>query len=474
MLRKHLRLTPGIPLLLDLVTTAFSFLVTFPLRSLLIGFLPFGRDIFVLDYISLLPTILVIWYVVLNFQKRTINLRYTSLNNEIAYVIKSVIIGEIGLFFILYSFNVTSISRSFIWLFGLLNLLFLILEKYIFLFGLDYVRNKGLNHRKVLIVGDGENSRKMVDLLEKYSDWGLDILGFVDVNGHQVGDEFCKSKILGKLNDLPTLLHSCFIEEVIFALPLGKLEKARKWLELCETEGVQTRIVSDFFSGIIAHTDVDFVHGVPIFTYSTTPRKEISLFVKRVIDVCLSAAGLILLSPLFLLIATLIKLTSPGPIFYRWKVVGLNKKAFTSFKFRTMVVNADELKKKLMRQNEMKGPAFKMKNDPRITRIGRFLRKFSLDELPQLFSVFIGDMSLVGPRPPLVTEVPQFKSWQRRKLSVKPGITCLWQCSGRNKINDFDEWVSLDLKYIDNWSLWLDFKILCKTIPAVLLSKGAS
>jgi exopolysaccharide biosynthesis polyprenyl glycosylphosphotransferase len=474
MIQKHLRLTSGIPLMLDLVTTALAFFITFPLRSLLLDVFPFGSDVTVLNYLKLLPTILIIWYVVFNLRKRQIHFRYTALHNEITYVIKSVLIGEIGLFFILYSFHITSISRTFIWLFGIINLLLLILEKYFFLLGLDYLRNKGQNRRKVLIVGDGENSRKLVDLIEKYSDWGLDIVGFVDVNGHQVGEEFCNSKIIGKLEDLPTVLHSYFIEEVIFALPLTKLEKARDWLVLCETEGVQTRIISDFFSGIIAHTGVDFVHGVPIFTYSTTPGKEMALIMKRMIDIVLSGIGLILFAPVFLVITILIKATSPGPVFYRWKVVGLNKKAFTSFKFRTMVVNADELKHKLMQHNEMKGVAFKMKNDPRITRVGRFLRKFSLDELPQLFSVLKGDMSLVGPRPPLVTEVPQFKSWQRRKLSVKPGITCLWQCSGRNEIDNFDEWVSLDLKYIDNWSLWLDFKILYKTIPAVLSSKGAS
>jgi exopolysaccharide biosynthesis polyprenyl glycosylphosphotransferase len=213
---------------------------------------------------------------------------------------------------------------------------------------------------------------------------------------------------------------------------------------------------------------------LPIITYSTTPKKEVDLFFKRIIDILISAAGLLILSPIFLIISAAIKFTSSGPIFYRWNVVGLNKKKFTSYKFRTMVANADELKKKLMLKNEMNGAAFKMKDDPRITKVGRFLRKFSLDELPQLYSVFKGDMSLVGPRPPLVTEVPDFKNWHRRKLSVKPGITCLWQCSGRNHIKDFDDWVKMDLQYIDQWSLWLDIKILLKTIPAVLTGKGAS
>jgi exopolysaccharide biosynthesis polyprenyl glycosylphosphotransferase len=194
---------------------------------------------------------------------------------------------------------------------------------------------------------------------------------------------------------------------------------------------------------------------------------------KRFFDIVVAGILLTLLCPLFAFIALIIKLTSPeGPIFYRWKVVGLGERPFTGYKFRTMVPDADKLKDQLLNRNEMQGPVFKMKDDPRITPVGRFLRKYSLDELPQLWSVFKGDMSLVGPRPPLQSEWVQFESWQRRKLSVKPGITCLWQIAGRSEIHNFDEWVRLDLEYIDNWSLWLDFKILLLTIPAVLGGTG--
>ena len=194
--------------------------------------------------------------------------------------------------------------------------------------------------------------------------------------------------------------------------------------------------------------------------------------VKRVTDILGSAAALILLSPLLAVIALAIKLSSPGPILYRWKVVGQGGRYFTGYKFRTMVPGADKLKAQLLAQNEMQGPVFKMKDDPRITPVGRILRKFSLDELPQLWSVLKGDMSLVGPRPPLQSEWVEFEDWQRRKLSVKPGMTCLWQVSGRNDIDEFDEWVKLDLEYIDNWSLWLDLRILVMTIPAAVRGTG--
>ena len=193
---------------------------------------------------------------------------------------------------------------------------------------------------------------------------------------------------------------------------------------------------------------------------------------KRLMDIFISGFLLLLLMPLFILIAVLIKLTSKGTIFYEWNVVGLNKKPFKSWKFRTMVQNAEKLKQELMKDNEMKGPVFKIKNDLRITKVGRLLRKFSLDELPQLWSVLKGDMSLVGPRPPLQSEVFRFDSWHWRKLSFMPGITCLWQVSGRNVINDFDDWVRLDLQYIDNWSIWLDMKILFLTVIIVLRGSG--
>jgi lipopolysaccharide/colanic/teichoic acid biosynthesis glycosyltransferase len=193
---------------------------------------------------------------------------------------------------------------------------------------------------------------------------------------------------------------------------------------------------------------------------------------KRVFDVLVSAVLLVLLSPVFLLLALFVRLTSQGPVFYRWKVVGKDGKLFVGYKFRSMVSNADELKAKLMTQNEMTGPVFKLARDPRITAFGAWMRRYSLDELPQIYSVLKGDMSLVGPRPPLQTEYAQFTEFQRQKLVVRPGITCLWQVNGRNQVRDFDEWVKLDLEYIQRWSLWLDLNILLKTAREVFVGSG--
>jgi lipopolysaccharide/colanic/teichoic acid biosynthesis glycosyltransferase len=224
----------------------------------------------------------------------------------------------------------------------------------------------------------------------------------------------------------------------------------------------QVRRISD-------HTDWDTL----LPDHAETASWRVQQRVKRGVDVVVAGLALVGLSPLFLLIAALIKISSPGPVFYEWRVLGKRAKPFIGYKFRTMVVGADRLKAGFLDRNEMSGPVFKIRNDPRVTPIGRWLRKYSIDELPQLWSVLKGDMSLVGPRPPAPEEFVRFVGWQRGKLAVTPGITCLWQVSGRNEISDFDTWARLDLEYIQNWDLGLDAKILLKTVPAVLSARGA-
>ncbi len=207
-------------------------------------------------------------------------------------------------------------------------------------------------------------------------------------------------------------------------------------------------------------------------TLSHNWRDPVQTAVKRGIDVAASATLLVALFPLLIALAMLVKLTSKGSIFYPWKVVGKDGRPFTGYKFRSMVSNADRLKADLEQLNEMTGPMFKLTNDPRVTRVGRWMRKYSLDELPQLYSVVKGDMSMVGPRPPLATEYAHFTDFQKQKLAVTPGITCLWQVNGRNRVNDFDRWVAMDVEYIREWSLWLDVKILLKTVSAVFAGSG--
>jgi exopolysaccharide biosynthesis polyprenyl glycosylphosphotransferase len=323
-------------------------------------------------------------------------------------------------------------------------------------------------------VGTSGQALRFVDTIQKHFHWGLDIVGFLDAAKGNVGKEILGKKILGTFQDISLVLNANQFDEVIIARSMQRISEISNILEICELEGMQVRIISDFFGSIAKRLRADVIYGLPIISISYIPGNQAALSVKRTIDIVISLAGLILLAPIFLIIAAAIKFSSPGPVFYEWNVVGFNKKPFRSWKFRTMVVGADKMKAHLEALNEMKGPVFKIACDPRITPVGKILRKFSLDELPQLWSVLKGDMSLVGPRPAGPHELTRYESWQRRKLSIKPGITCLWQVDGRNKITNFDEWVKLDLAYIDNWSLMLDLKILLKTIPAVISGKGAS
>jgi len=243
---------------------------------------------------------------------------------------------------------------------------------------------------------------------------------------------------------------------------------------MCEELGIRTRVAMNIFNNRVARMEVEELEGIPFLTFTTTPSNETQLALKRALDVGISLLLLLLALPVIVVAALAIKLTSPGQVVFKQKRIGLNGRMFTLYKFRTMIADAHARREEVAYLNEMNGPAFKAKIDPRVTPVGRWLRKFSLDELPQLWNVLKGDMSLVGPRPPIPEEVAFYHRWHRRRLSMKPGLTCLWQIQGRNEIADFDRWMQLDLQYIDNWSPSLDFKILLRTIPAVLSGKGAS
>lgn len=266
------------------------------------------------------------------------------------------------------------------------------------------------------------------------------------------------------------------ITEVVIILGRGTEMLLDTTRSICEELGQPVRVISESILQLKSRTSLtaqaDPFLGVPSLLLLRAEQRPVYEFLKRLLDMVVSALLLVLLSPLFVIIGLAVKLTSPGPVFYRWRVLGQNNREFTGFKFRTMVHNADQLKADLLKYNEMSGPVFKMKHDPRVTPIGRFLRRYSLDELPQLFSVLKGDMSLVGPRPPLKSEFERFEFWHTRKLSVKPGITCLWQAGGRNEIKDFDDWVRLDLEYIDRRSMGMDLQIMAQTVLAVLKGTG--
>jgi exopolysaccharide biosynthesis polyprenyl glycosylphosphotransferase len=414
----------------------------------------------------------IIWVVIFTKQNAYSYQRFTSLKKEFVIALKTTIFGAFILFASFFLFRFGYIPRSYIAFFALTNFCMLSIEKIFIFYVAKTLREKGRNRKKILIVGTGKRARNFIETVEKNLGWGLDIVGLITGDKLKVGMDLYGHRVIGNNEEIEPILHQNTIDEVIICVSTKRFDQIRNVLEVCEREGVQVRLNSNFFGKIAKKVIVDHIYGIPIISFITTPDNEFGLYIKRLMDILISALLMIILSPLFLVIALLIKMTSQGPIFYQWNVVGLNKKPFKSLKFRTMIPNADAIKSDLAVFNIMKGPVFKLKRDPRITSIGNILRKFSLDELPQLWSVFKGDMSLVGPRPAGPLELKKYESWHRRKLSIKPGITCLWQISGRNEINDFNEWVKLDLEYIENWSLSLDLKILLKTIPAVLRGTG--
>ncbi len=331
-------------------------------------------------------------------------------------------------------------------------------------------RGRGPNARRYAIVGTGGMAREIVETISVHPDWGLSFAGFIPLDGLP---ERTRGPSLGPLSRLGKILEEEVLDVVIFAAPRDHLGEIERGVRLCEEQGIEVRISLDilrFGPGSMTVADLD---GVPMLAFTRTPTDALALAVKRAFDVAVSASVLLVLAPVLLAVAAAVKLDSPGPVFFRQVRVGRNGRPFRMVKFRSMRADAERRLEALRDRNEMTGPVFKMANDPRVTRVGRFLRRTSLDEFPQFWNVLRGEMSVVGPRPPIPEEVRKYKRWQRRRLSVRPGITCTWQISGRNDV-DFDRWMELDLDYIDNWSLWGDVAICFRTIPAVLTTRGAS
>lgn len=323
------------------------------------------------------------------------------------------------------------------------------------------------SRRRVILLGAATNGKPGDDTVRLEKSLATGALGEVEIIARLDINEL-------SLNQLAETLHETSANAVIISPRQALFGTIEQSIQVCELEGVDVWLLADFFQTRLSRASADELNGHPVLVFRTGPDASWQALAKSVIDFTGALVGVVLAAPLLACAAVLIRFTSPGPIFFRQQRAGLNGQPFTMLKFRTMVTNAEQLKQELAALNEMSGPVFKVTNDPRITPLGRFLRKWSIDELPQLINVLRGEMSLVGPRPLPVDEVRRFDDpAHRRRLSVKPGLTCLWQVSGRNEVKDFKEWVRLDLEYIDNWSLWLDVKILFRTIPAVFAGTGA-
>jgi len=426
-------------------------------------------------YLTLAGPIVVIWSTLLWAGSAYRSWRTGNLRDEVALVARTALFGTILLTLVVFAARWDFISRPFLLIFFFVNLLLLVSERVCVRLVARGVRKRGFNYRSVVLVGDTPRARTMARLIHDHPWWGLRLLGLVRERpaGSERGTTLGGLPVLGTLDELPVVLTTMPVDEVILAVDRADLGSLEETFLLCEEMGVKTRLILDFFPHVLAHVELEELDGTPLLTFSTTPGNELALLAKRSLDVFLAAVlGIASALPL-LVTALLIRLTSRGPAFFRQTRCGLNGRPFTLWKLRTMVDGADARLDEVAHLNELDGPVFKSASDPRITPLGRFIRRFSFDELPQLWNVLRGEMSLVGPRPPLPEEVSRYEHWQRRRLSMKPGVTGLWQVSGRNDIPSFDDWMNLDLAYIDNWSLAMDVKILLRTIPAVLTGRGA-
>jgi exopolysaccharide biosynthesis polyprenyl glycosylphosphotransferase len=421
--------------------------------------------------------ILLLWYRVFRFFDLYESRRLSRQRDEVSDIVKATSVGTILMYAIAIAFHVTMINYVFVGVFWVSLSFITAAGRLGVRYVLRQVRIKGKNLRNILIVGSNDAAVQFARKIEQSPWLGYRILAFVDEEWpglKKFNDE--GYSLSCNFEGLRKFLRSNVVDEVVVTLPLRSLHSfASEIAELCEEQGILVRVVSNIFDLKRARSKAEDFEGDSHITHRTgTIVAGWPAIIKWVLDFTISLFLTVFFSPLFLITALLIKLTSPGPVFFLQERLGLNKRRFKIYKFRTMSADAESRMKEVEHLNEVSGPVFKIKNDPRITTVGKFLRSTSIDELPQLFNVLKGDMSLVGPRPMAVRDYEGFnEDWQRRRFSIRPGITCLWQVLGRNSI-PFEKWMELDLQYIDRWSLWLDFQILVKTIPAVLRGSGAS
>jgi len=413
-----------------------------------------------------------------------------SARTEVVDVARAVLALAVVTFVLLFWLKLPNVSRQFLLLLFASQLVLTLASRFVLRWAFAAARARGLNSRFILIVGTGQSAQAFADRIEARREMGLHVIGHlaeppargrdataaaatpvtvtVSSNGHS---EPMARPILGSVEDIEDVLHSRIVDEVAICLPASHLALVEPITRLCEDEGRIVRIPTDETGLTLPGARIEDFDGLRILSLVYGPDRAVALVMKRALDLTVAAAALVVLSPLLAIVAAWIRVRDGSAVLFRQTRIGVHGRPFQVVKFRTMVPNAEELLTELDEQNEIQGQAFKITDDPRVTRTGRLLRALSIDELPQLWNVLRGEMSLVGPRPPLPSEVADYDVWHRRRLSMKPGITGLWQVAARRE-PEFDRWVRMDLEYIDRWSLWLDLKIMARTIPAVITQQG--
>ncbi len=388
-----------------------------------------------------------------------------SIRSEASDLLRATLTMAVATFAILFWFKLPDVSRLFLLVLFPTQFVVALVTRAILRLAFRHLRTKGMNGRFVLIVGAGPRGQAFAGTLNAHRELGLRIIGFLDDEPELAAGTPWPT--LGRLADLERVLGERVVDEVAICLPFSQWQYIDGLAHLAEEAGKIVRVPIDVLDHSFARGKVEDLDGIPVYSLVSGPDRTLALLAKRLVDLVVASVGLALLSPLFVVLAWAIRHEDGGPVLFRQARVGLHGRPFRIVKFRSMQIDAESRRGELVTANEIAGHAFKVTNDPRVTRIGRRMRRWSLDELPQLWNVLRGDMSLVGPRPPLVSEVSGYDLWHRRRLSMKPGITGLWQVRGRHD-PEFDRWVRDDLEYIDRWSLWLDFQILARTIPAAL------
>jgi exopolysaccharide biosynthesis polyprenyl glycosylphosphotransferase len=456
---------------LDIVVAVLVFLVSLNVYDATRG-IDAGRYV---DYYALMIVTVAFFALCRRFSREQLHLHVRPFWKQAVAVVQTVLISVGITVVLLFLLKIEFVSRLIYVGFALGTIVTLVLLR-AFLHWWYFVRSgsKTENNLRVLIIGSGRRAQKLSGLLARNERWGFDFIGYLDPDDPNRYSRRKTDKVLGHVNQISEILAREVVDEIIVAVPRSMLMDLQMIINACQEEGVQLRFMADFYDFEAARIRLELIDNIPLLSFEPVARDERTLLIKRFFDLIVVIAAFPLLLPLFAVVALVIKLDSPGPAFFLQDRVGLHKRRFKMFKFRSMVVDAEARMAEVEHLNESDGPNFKVKDDPRMTKVGRFIRKTSIDELPQLINVFQGDMSLVGPRPMSIRDVDLFdKGIQRRRFSVRPGITCLWQISGRSDLS-FDEWLELDLQYIDGWSLGLDFKILLMTIPTVLKGSGAS
>jgi len=457
--------------LADAASITFAFIFAYYFRFRVLLFLTPTTVIQIEEYLRILVFILIVWLAVFQIFGLYLQRRSAPLD-EVATVFVAVTVGALILLGFLFLYRRLWFSRQ-VLIYAWAMAFFLVSVSRMLVDGFQsYLYLKGIRVKKTLIMGAGDIGIALAQRIKENPSLGFRMVGFLDDDQAKQDKEFHGVRVKGKLSDLKEIIKKTGAKEIIIASSKIPHQRTLDIITECERLQVEFKIIPGILEIMASRVDADEIGGIPMVTISEIRLKGLNAIVKRSVDLLSSTILLFFLSPLLLITALIIKLETPGPVFFMQERVGQDGRHFMMFKFRSMIKDADKMISKIAHLSEVQGHVFKMKNDPRVTRFGSFMRKFSIDELPQLINVFVGEMSLVGPRPPLPREVEKYSSWHLKRLRTAPGITGLWQVSGRSTL-PFEDMVRLDVYYIENWSLWMDIKILLRTIPTVLFTRGA-